>query len=474
MKLRTSSANGALRDRAHSAVHAVDLPEACDVPHLPAIVERGRLAHAIGAALAHSDPGAPPLVRCDVTKLHYRPGKGCRLVIAARFRTGGRTGEEQLYFGHLPAAGRDRRPAHAPGRNGSTPRAEAAAPRFGPPSLHLADWDLELWAYPNDPELPGLAQLADPERVRERFAAAPHAFGFERAPDSVLSRRAKYVPGKRCGYVFEVRGWSERSRAPVRRVYGKCHAGDDARIAHEAASAVWHSPAARAGEVRLPQPFAWDPPTGIIWQEGLAGRPVLKVRGQASRLPGLAAEIGARLAALHGTNAGLPCEMDHAFLLGMLRESLVAAARTLPPAAGAACELGEHLLALGARFPELPSVTLHGSFRLSHIMETPAGVAFIDLDGANTGDPGVDLGRFLAHLRRLEVQGSIEPAVADATAREFRRGYQSHARVRVSDERIGWSTAVHLVSGGLDKALKRMDAGSLPALTRAAARSCPA
>jgi len=462
-------ANGALRDRAHSAVRAVDLPEACDVPQLPAIVEPGRLADAIGAALAHADPGAPPLVRCGVTKLHYRPGKGCRLVIAARFRSGGRAGEEQLYFGHLPAAGRERRPAHAPERDGL-----AAAPRFGPPSLHLADWDLWLWAYPNDPELPGLAALADPERVRARFAATPDAFGFERAPHSVLSRRAKYVPGKRCGYVFEVSGWSERRHAPARRVYGKCHAGDEARIAHEAASRVWHSPAARAGDVRLPQPFAWDEPTGIVWQEGLAGRPVLKEHGQAEKLPGLAAEIGARLAALHGADAGLALEMDHAFLLGMLRESLAAAARTLPPAAGAACELGEHLLAIGARFPELPAVTLHGSFRMSHVMETAAGVAFIDLDGANAGDPGVDLGRFLAHLRRLEAQGSIVPAVADATAREFRRGYQSSARVRVSDERIGWATAVHLISGGLDKALKRMDAGSLGALTRAAARSCPA
>jgi len=146
---------------------------------------------------------------------------------------------------------------------------------------------------------------------------------------------------------------------------------------------------------------------------------------------------------------------------------------TLAPATRAACELGEHLLALGAHFNELPAVTLHGSFRLSHIMETPDGVAFIDLDGANAGDPGVDLGRFLAHLRRLEAQGSLPTAVAESTATEFQRGYRAAARVRVSDERIGWATAAHLVSGGLDKALKRMDSQLLAALTRAAARCCP-
>ena len=461
---------GALRERAPRAVHALDLPPDCEIPQLAAIVEPGRLARALGEALAQADPSAPAVLRCDVTKVHYRPGKGCRLVIAARFRSG-RGGEEQLYFGRLgrPSVGH---PVDRGQANGH--RAAAATPRFGPPSLHLPGWDLRLWAYPNDPDLPGLPLLADPERVRERFASEPETFGFDRAPRLLRARRAKYVPGKRCGYAYDVSGWSTHARAPERRVYGKCYAGNAAAVAHEAAWRVWHSDAAREGRVRLPRPFACDELTGIVWQEGLAGRPILKERGHAAHLPAIAGEIGTRLAALHGTALSLPREMDHASQLAMLRESLAEARAVLAPAARTACELGEHLLALGARFPRLPEVTLHGSFRLSHIMETPDGVAFIDLDGANAGDPGVDLGRFLAHLRRLEAQGSIEPAIADATAREFQRGYQAAAPVRVSDERIGWATAVHLVSGGLDKALKRMDAGMLAAVTRAAARSCPA
>jgi len=459
-----SRALRALRQRAPQAVRALDLPDACEIPQLAAIVEPGRLARALGDALAEADPGAPALLRCAVTKVHYRPGKDCRLVISARFRSG-RRGEEQLYFGRLLAAA---------SRGREDRRATADTPRFGPPSLHLAQWDLRLWAYPNDPDLPGLPLLADSERVRERFASAPEVFGLEHAPRSLRARRAKYVPGKRCGYAYDVSGWSARARAGVRRIYGKCYAGSAALTAHEATWKVWHSDAARDGRVRLPRPFACDEAAGIAWQEGLAGRPILKDRGQAARLPGIAAEIGARLAALHGAELSLPHEMDHASQLAMLRASLASARATLAPAARTACELGEHLLALGAYFNELPAVTLHGSFRLSHIMETPDGVAFIDLDGANAGDPGVDLGRFLAHLRRLEAQGSIPTAVADATASEFQRGYRAAAHVRVSDERIGWATAAHLVSGGLDKALKRMDAHLLAALTRVAARCCPA
>jgi hypothetical protein len=444
-------------------VDTLDLPERCDVPQLAAIVEPGRLAHALGLALAHATPQSPALLDCAVTKVHYRPGRGCRLVISARFENGRGRGEEQLYCGRLPAGAR---------AAAAAPVAAAAAPRFGPASLQLEPWDLTLWAYPNDPDLPGLAMLADPLRVRARFASTPAAFGFERAPRAVRARRAKYVPGKRCGYVYDVSGWSEQAGAPPRLVYGKCHAGDAARVAHDVAWRVWHSTAVQAGRVRLPRPFAYDEHTGVVWQEGLAGRPLLK-DDQAASLPGLAAEIGTRLAALHSAVASLPREMDHAFVLGMLGQSLAAARGALPASARATCELGERLLASGARFADLPAVTLHGSFRLSHVLSTPSGVAFIDIDGANAGDPGVDLGRFLAHLHRLEAQGSIAPAEAETTAREFRRGYQAAAIVPVSDERIGWATAVQLVSGGLDKALKRMDAGLLAALTRAAARCCP-
>ena len=493
-----SRALRALRDRAPRAVHALDLPGTCELPQLAAIVEPGRLARALGDALAGAGPGAPVLLRCDVTKVHYRPGRDCRLVISARFRSG-RRGEEQLYFGKLhidkplvdkPLAGargpvaNGQENGHTNGHenghtNGHTDghangHASHAAPRFGPASLHLADWDLRLWAYPNDPDLPGLPLLADTDRVLERFASEPEVFGFERAPRALLARRAKYVPGRRCGYAYDVRGWSTRARAAARRVYGKCYVGSAARIAHEAAWRVWHSAPARDGRLRVPRPFACDEALGITWQEGLAGRPILKERAHATHLPGIAAEIGQRLAALHGAVLPLPREMDHASQLAMLGGSLAGARASGVPATRAACDLGARLLALGSRFPELPAVTLHGSFRLSHILETPEGIAFIDLDGANGGDPGVDLGRFLAHLRRLEAQGSIAPTIAETAAREFRRGYQAAAPVRVSDERIGWATAVHLISGGLDKALKRMDAHLLAALTSAAAESCPA
>jgi aminoglycoside phosphotransferase (APT) family kinase protein len=210
-----------------------------------------------------------------------------------------------------------------------------------------------------------------------------------------------------------------------------------------------------------------------VWQEGLVGRPLLKRRGQAERLAARAGEIGSRLAALHGTDLRLPVEMTHASQVRMLERSL-ARAKALPAdPARAAIGLGERLLAMADRFPEPATATLHGSFRLSHVMVTRRGLAFIDMDGANAGDAACDLGRFVAHVLRLGALGSIAPGPARHAVTGFCRGYRSEAAVPVGEDRIGWSSAAHVVSGGLDKAIKRLDPAALDALTAAAARICP-
>jgi hypothetical protein len=451
------------------ATARLQLPEPCDYPQLAEIVDRGLLADAIGACLAGAEPVAPALRACAVRKLHYKPRSGCRLVIEARFAAASGRSVEQLYFGRLLPGDQAVRSFEA------TDPATLAPPRFGPASLYLPAWQLLLWAYPNDPGLPGLPLLGDARRVLERLATSPAAFGLDRAPSTVTTQRAKYVPGKRCGYLYQVHGGSRPGRGQrARRIYGKCYAGDGAAQAHDVATRVWSSPARAAGRLQVPEPYACDVTTGIAWQEGLPGRPLLKQGGGAERIVGLAAEIGERLAALHGSSLLLPLELTHADQVAGLRRSL-AAARALP--AGPMhrlYELGERLFERATAQAEPLPVTLHGSFRLSHVMATRRGPAFIDLDGACSGDASVDLGRFAAHVLKLGAVGAVAQSTADAIVRELLAGYNAEAAERVSEERLQLSAAVHLVSGGLEKAIKRMDAGELDAVSRAAAGICPA
>ena len=400
---------------------AFQLPESCEFPQLRDMARGDQLARGIATALARGKRRAPTLLHCAIRKLHYRPGSGCRLVIEARFAGDGE-GVEQLYFGRLLTGDGAQRQFEASRRSALTP------PRFGPPILFLPEWDLVLWAYPNDPGLPGLALLSDLRRVRERLAASPGDFGLEQPPQAVRARRVKYVPGKRCGYVYSIVGSAGHWRGTRGlRIYGKCYAEGEAARAHDVALRFWRSPARIGGRFLLPRPYACDEEAGIVWQEAFAGRPLLKQRGRTALARGGAFEIGARLAALHATDVDLEEQMTLGFQVEMLRRS-IEASRSLPARhARAARELGNHLITMSRRLAELPPATLHGSFRLSHVMASREGLAFIDLDGANRGDPSCDIGHFVAHVLRQGATASMSDSAASRLARSF------HALSRVTE-----------------------------------------
>src|SRR5207245_8306342 len=55
--------------------------------------------------------------------------------------------------------------------------------------------------------------------------------------------------------------------------------------------------------------------------------------------------------------------------------------------------------ALHARLPAEPPLFTHGDFKSEHVWATPGGPTLIDFDTCRLGDPALDVGKFLAHLR---------------------------------------------------------------------------
>jgi ABC-type multidrug transport system fused ATPase/permease subunit len=449
----------------------VDIPEGCEFSQLREIADGDRLAQVLERTL-RSCAGSDGLSveRCTVEQLHYHPGQGCRLLVGATIRArDARASEEQVFFCQLFA------PDQARAVYESSDRTNLAPPRFGPPILYIPEWAMVLWAYPNDPDLPGLPVMMNARAVRERLAASPWEFELESAPTNVSPQLVKYVPGRRCGVLYRVE--LERPSAldgdGARYVYGKVYHRNDGARAYAIMKGVWESAARERGDVVLPRPYAYDPATGIVWQEALLSRPLLKDPANHGRLPEWADEIGARLAALHDMPLELPVEMNLAFQIEMVRRSLAFSERVPSAPVERSRAVAERLLAVATRFDEGPSATVHGSFKLSHVLATTRGIAFIDFDGANSGDPTFDLGRFVAHVLKMAAMGKITPDTADETIRNFNSAYRRAARIPLAQERIDWATAAHLVSGGLDKSVKRMDRRAMEALVAVADRLCP-
>ncbi|HEY3216866.1 MAG TPA: ABC transporter transmembrane domain-containing protein [Candidatus Eisenbacteria bacterium] len=426
------------------------LPHAHEFPQLETIADLEGLAGVLSRAL-ESVPaeGRLRVAWCAIEEFHYRRGKECRLLLRAGLEhdAGART-REQLFFGRL----------HPPGRPVTSREATTVGslvlPDHGPAAFSLPTLRFELWAYPNDPDLPGLSALLDHERLLVRIQADPAAFGLSEAPADLDPVLVKYVPGKRAG--VRVDFTSAATGASQGAVYGRAYHGRQGERAHRVLSALWDSVPRRAGRFQVPRPLGFDPTTQVVWQEALEGRPLGKQPDLERRLPEMAATLGGSLAALHEARLELPSKAT----LGTLGEELVAArglvGETYPEHAERCRALAGALL---ASRPDSsgPRACVHGSLKLGHLFSTERGLAFIDLDGAGAGDAAYDLGCWIAHLHRLSAAGRLPGAVVARARDRFVESYARRAPTAVGPEVVAWTTAAHLLAGAVGKSVKRMD-----------------
>ncbi|HKB15814.1 MAG TPA: phosphotransferase, partial [Planctomycetota bacterium] len=99
------------------------------------------------------------------------------------------------------------------------------------------------------------------------------------------------------------------------------------------------------------------------------------------------------------------------------------------------------------------SAVVHGDFHAEQVLVDGGRVAFLDLDGAGAGDPLLDLGSFLGHLRLLVHSGDLTEEQAGNAAEAFLGGYGARP------EGLEAATALALLDIGLSP-LRRLEAGN--------------
>ena len=446
--------------------------ESTEFPQLHEIVAEKKLAPALqremGPAFAS---GELRIEECRIDQFHYKPGADCRLLFTATIQ--GRDNDEigrQIFFGKIFL------PGVAKTVFESLNRRHWAQPKFGPPAIHLPQWEMIVWAYPNDPMLTGLPLMATTERVLALAQAAPGKLGLSYAPVAITAEMTKYVPGKRCGYIYHLDYDSSNGNgsASPGAVYGKAYRQEEGEKAYALMRQIWESPACQRGEFILPQPYSYDPDNHVLWQEVIPGKSFAKNAGAIKNLPEQAREIGQRLAAFHGIQLEVPKEMTIEFQVGDIRRAMTAIHEKLPRFVERCEGVGQKLLAAAARLGPGTLTPVHASFKFSHIFSSEKGIAFIDFDGVNLGDPAYDLGRFIAHLYKMKANWKLEPEIADRTVVNFCEAYNRVAAAPVPQERIDWFAASHLLASQVYKSVKRMDPGLVSKLLTIADGLCPA
>ena len=441
-----------------------------DFPQLQEIVDEQKLAKTLQRHLGKSfATGEMQVEGCRKDRIYYKSGTDCRLLFTAVIRNRlNQEIDEQLFFGRLfrSNSGHTLRDCLNPKK--------LTSPKFGPSVMYIPEWAMVLWAYPNDPELPGLSHMFKSSNVLAQMKADPVSFNINHPPVSISGKLTKYVPGKRCGYVFRIR--QAGSDSPVVNgdcaVYGKAYRGKDGETAYSILKQIGQTEASKQGELLLSQPYSYDPENRIIWQEALRNPSLAKLVEIIPDLPEKGEEIGKRLAAFHDTDLDLPQEMTIDFQVRELRSKFSAIRDAFPEYQILCNKVFQRLIACSSRIEPVPLRPIHGSFKLSHIFAEEKGITFIDFDGANLGDPGYDLGRFMAHVYRMKVNGKIKPDIAEQTVSRFCTAYNRAVCVPLPQERINWFAASHLVCSEAYKIVKRVSPDIVRDLLRIADRLC--
>ena len=268
----------------------------------------------------------------------------------------------------------------------------------------------------SDPDLPTVAPALDPEEVRAEFKRGlPRLAGDDGIVRVKSIAVTRHKPGRRCVIEYDVRIVSPAGTRQSVRLIGKVRARRFGNEGYRMLDAVSNSG------------FAADSPDGISVPEPIGVIPRFRMCLQrkvdgveaTALLPGPGGEALARRTAeaifkLHKTE--IPAGRSHTMAdeLRILHQHLPLVAQTKPSLRKRIDRLLEGCDRLGASVPPPRTCGIHRDFYPDQIIVQGDRLFLLDFDLFCEGDPALDVGNFLGHLRELSVrQPGGAPALID-------------------------------------------------------------
>jgi len=390
---------------------------------------------------------------CAIEWVQHRRGRRCRLLYRLDLREASGKKFEQWFFGRLVREGQAQRqyeqaPVSAPLPNGL----------WQPVNL-WPELEMIVWAFPHDPEMPGLAKAVDPVFVQARIEANRQAWGLSAGwrCGKVAFERVKYMPGKRCVLRYEADLENQSGESRRLAFYSKTYSDGRSRSHYDNLQEIH----ARLGDkINIPRPLLHVEEANTFWQEPWEGRALIDLLDEWDWHE-LFPRLAKLLAAFHKSHyEGLPrvdvleraldSAQEDAQVLGWLLPQY----RSRCDEALAALVGSKEILAKRAT----PVAPFHGTFRIEQILARNDEIALVDFDGMALGDPLFDVAEFLTSLQYLEFsRGFARPRLAKASEL-FQESYEQETPWKLAPPRVAWYAVVSWLNK-MHETLRRRDSG---------------
>jgi hypothetical protein len=268
----------------------------------------------------------------------------------------------------------------------------------------------------NDPAMSSLAAALDPAEVRRRFRGRlRRVTGENGLPRLRTIRVTRYKPGRRCVIEYDLEVERPDAAPEMVTLIGKVRRLRSGKSGYRLLSALWEAGfgADSADGITVAEPIGVVPEFRMWLQR--------KVQGQvATDL--LAAPGGEHLVrriaeAAHKVHrAGVLAKRRHTMNdeLRILHERLPSVARSEPRWAGRIQRLLDACDRLGAGTLEAEPCGIHRDFYADQVIVAGRRLCLIDFDLYCEGDPALDIGNFLGHIREQSLRSLGDPeALAD-------------------------------------------------------------
>lgn len=308
---------------------------------------------------------------------------------------------------------------------------------------HVAEMDMIVWNFPDDPRLPQLRELLDVTRAAQHFPYASLPF----TADDIVEVKidiVRYRPEQRCILRYEINYGHNRDSYIL---YAKVFADDNGRRVF---SRIQHCHAiANTLGVRIARPLGYSAVVHALWQDELSGIPPTAAL-EAGEYAAPMAAIGHCLARLHAADLPMQEIVTRESRLTDVTKKSRKLAQMFPELAG---DLGAIIARAQSELAQLPpaqKAVIHGDVHFGQFLITADGaLALFDFDEWSGGDPAQDLADLIVdpHVRQFARDKTeiirIPPA---ALARALLDSYRTHAAWTITDAMIVWHARIQLVN----------------------------
>ena len=386
---------------------------------LAAAVDAKRVHNALARTVAEFVSGAMVLESCAPNRLRLK-GERWTACYDARVRVPRAPGgAAPVNGGRVVALAGTLDPPHA-GDGVAEVRGSFGSPDW---RCRLPELNLSLWTRPADGALSAMRLLADPETCR---VLLEDTLGLRLA--ACRPRIVQYKYGSRCTVLVEMQhpaGDSGRDLA-VAKIYRGTTGGN----AYRGMRALWDSPLASGDVVTIAEPLAYLPYLRLLLQGAIPEERTLEdlLRSAVGNL-GADADLHTYmhqtafgLAALHTCGVEYGSEVTFADEVADLRRRCAQLAGPVPAVAAVVGSVLAQIEARAEAFPPGPLAVTHRNFLPEHVLLWKGQIGFIDFSGMCQAEPAMDLGRFCASVKTMELgerQGRPDESLRLARLREL-------------------------------------------------------